>query len=351
MIRPDVERVLLAAAIIASPRRDRRLPANARRNSRRGGRTSSSSCSTISALGHARLRRTSLRQDAADRPHRQRGREFHERLLHDVAVLAEPRVAPERRLRPQARRDQQLHRVPGTADQLSRASCISAATRPRMSASTTWARGTTSRGRASTTSSRTKGQGKYFGTEFNMNGERREVRQRLLHHRRHRHRARLAAARSRRQAVDDDPRPQGAAQLLHAGAEVRERLRRRQRRRIRSRRFALDDKPEWIKERLRHMARHLRPALRMAQEVSRRSARSRARTSRTWCMPTGGRSSASTTASAASARGSRRAVSSTTPSSSSSATTGCSKASTAWSTSGRCTSRASGFRWRCGIRA
>ena len=71
------------------------------------------------ALGHARLRRTSARQDAADRPHRQRRREFQERLLHDVAVLAQSRVAIERRLRAQARGHEQLHRVPGGDEQLS----------------------------------------------------------------------------------------------------------------------------------------------------------------------------------------------------------------------------------------
>ena len=73
-----------------------------------------------------------------------------------------------------------------------------------------------------------KGQGKYFDTEFNVDGERRKVSAGLLHARRHRHGARLAAARSRRQAVPADARPQGAAQLLHAGAEVRARLRRRE---------------------------------------------------------------------------------------------------------------------------
>ena len=73
-----------------------------------------------------------------------------------------------------------------------------------------------------------KGQGKYFDTEFNFNGERREVRKGYYTtvvtdialdwlQRDH-----------GRQAVDDDPRPQGGAQLLHAGAEVRERVRRRE---------------------------------------------------------------------------------------------------------------------------
>ena len=111
--------------------------------------------------------------------------------------------------------------------------------------------------------------------------------------------------------------------------------------------FALDDKPGVDQGPPAHVARHLRPALRMAQDSFPTTGRRRSRTSRTWCTPTGARSSASTTASGVCAPGSRRAVNSTTPSSSSSATTGCSKASTAWSTSGRCTSRASGFRWRC----
>ena len=103
--------------------------------------------------------------------------------------------------------------------------------------------------------------------------QRREARgqARLLHDRGHRHRARLAAARSPAEAVDDDPRPQGDAQLLHAGKDVRARVRQRagQLPRIRvlaGRQAGLGEGSPL------HVARHLRPALRMAQEISRRSA-------------------------------------------------------------------------------
>ena len=117
MIR-NQERVLLAGGHHRRGRRHRRLPSIA-------GRTAAAPAqhpvraARRSPGGHARLRRAPLRQDAADRSHRERRRELQERLLHDVAVLAEPGVAPERRLRAQARRDQQLHRVPGRDEQLS----------------------------------------------------------------------------------------------------------------------------------------------------------------------------------------------------------------------------------------
>ena len=68
-----------------------------------------------------------------------------------------------------------------------------------------------------------KGQGKYFDTEFNVNGERREVRKGY-------YTTSSPTSPSTGSKRDHgtkpwtaDPRPQGAAQLLHARAEVRAR--------------------------------------------------------------------------------------------------------------------------------
>jgi hypothetical protein len=94
-----------------------------------------------------------------------------------------------------------------------------------------------------------KGQGKYFDTEFNFNGRRREVvkgyyttvvtdmAEEWLNRPRG------------EQALAADDRPQGAAQLLLPRAEVRKRLRSRADPYPETA-FMLDDKPAWIKERL-----------------------------------------------------------------------------------------------------
>jgi hypothetical protein len=53
-----------------------------------------------------------------------------------------------------------------------------------------------------------KGQGNYYDTEFNFNGEKRQV-VKGYHDGGDRHRAGLVEARPRQQAVDAHPRPQG----------------------------------------------------------------------------------------------------------------------------------------------
>ena len=175
------------------------------------------------ALGHARLCRTSARQDAADRPHRQRRREFQERLLHDVAMLAQPRVAIERRLRAQARRHEQLHRVPGGDEQLSEGA-PAGGLRHGVRRQVPHGRGERRAAPGIRVFRDPQGPGQVL--RHRVQPQRRAARgeERLLHHRRHRHRARLVAARSPGPAMDDDPRPQGAAQLLYAGGQVQTRL-------------------------------------------------------------------------------------------------------------------------------
>ena len=65
--------------------------------------------------------RPSVPQDAEHRSRRQRRRPLPQRVLHQLAVLAQPRQLPERPLRAQPSGDQQLHRVPGQHPQLSAA--------------------------------------------------------------------------------------------------------------------------------------------------------------------------------------------------------------------------------------
>ena len=55
------------------------------------------------ALGRARGDRASVHEDAAHRPAGSRGRAVHARLPHDAALLAEPRVHPDRAVREPAR--------------------------------------------------------------------------------------------------------------------------------------------------------------------------------------------------------------------------------------------------------
>ena len=74
-----------------------------------------------------------------------------------------------------------------------------------------------------------KGQGKYFDTEFNVDGQRARCVPGYYTHVVTDLADGLDSQRStRRQAVPADARPQGAAQLLFPGAEVRARLRRRE---------------------------------------------------------------------------------------------------------------------------
>ena len=213
-------------------------------------------------------------EDAAHRSHRQRRRELPQRLLHDVAVLAEPGLAAERRVRAPARRHRQLHRASGRARDVPESAAALPATPPPTSASGTWARTTTSRGPASTTSSRTRGRASTSTPSSTSTASA----------------ARSAPATTPRSSptsrstgcrTDHQRKPwmlilghKAAAQLLHAGAEVRARLRRCPRAvsgvGVPARRQAGVDQGSPL-----HLARHLRPAVRLAQEVPRRSARRR----------------------------------------------------------------------------
>ena len=171
------------------------------------------------------------------------GRLLPERLLHDVALLAEPGVDPQRPLRPQARRDQQLHRVPGRDDQLSQGAAAGRL-RHRLHRQVAHGRGERRAAAGLRLLRHAQGPGQVLRHRVQRRWRAARGHARLLHARRHRPRARLAAARSRRQAVPADARPQGAAQLLLAGAEVRARLRRRAGGVSRQSAFALDDKPD-----------------------------------------------------------------------------------------------------------
>ena len=178
------------------------------------------------AVGHAGLRRQGIREDAADRSDCRRGRQLQECVRHDVALFAEPRLAAHRRVRPPPRRDQQLHRAAGGARDVSEGA---AAVRVRHGLRRQVAHGREQRRAAARLRLLRHPQGAGQVLRHRVQLQRREARgqARLLHDGRHRHRARLAAARSPAEAVDADPRPQGDAQLLHAGTEVRARVRRR----------------------------------------------------------------------------------------------------------------------------
>ena len=223
-----------------------------------------------SALGRAGLRRQGTGEDAADRSDCRRGRQLQERVRHDVAVLSEPRLAAHRRLRPPARRDQQLHRAARGARHVSEgASAIRLCHGLRRQV----AHGREQRPAAARLRllRHSPGAGQVLRHRVQLQWRAARGQARVLHHRGHRHRARLAAARSPAEAVDDDPRPQGDAQLLHAGEEVRARVRQRADRLPRIR--VLAGRQAGLGEgSALHVARHLRPALRMAQEISRRSA-------------------------------------------------------------------------------
>ena len=195
-----------------------------------------------------------------------------------------------------------------------------------------------------------KGQGKYFDTEFNINGERREVVQGYYTH----VVTDMAEKWLRTAAAGDQPF------LLMLGHKAPH-----------SFYFpepkyehAFDDVPiEYpatafharrqagvVPEAARHLARHLRPAVRLAQEIPRP-------------LPRGGegfrgddagllghdslgrRQRRPAVRAAEGTRPARQHADSFSP-----PTTASSTASTAWSTSGRCTSRAFACRWSCAIR-
>ena len=127
------------------------------------------------------------------RPHRQRGRELQECLLHDVALLAEPCVAPERASTPTSTASRTTspsspHSSTNFPKTLHQAGYDTAYVgkwhmgegndepRPGFDYFVTH-----------------KGQGKYFDTEFNLNGQRREVARATTRPTITEHRARLAA--------------------------------------------------------------------------------------------------------------------------------------------------------------
>ena len=192
-----------------------------------------------------------------------------------------------------------------------------------------------------------KGQGKYFDTEFNVDGER-EGRAGLLHARRHRPgRSTGFEAAARRQAVPADARPQGAAQLLHPGAEVRARVRRRDDRSIPQSAFQLDDKPEWFKTRLDTWHGIYGPLFEFRKKFPDRQPGGGEGLRRDDARPTGARSCSVDDSVGRLYAALKEPGQLDNTSSSSRATTACSTASTAWSISGRCTSRASACRSSC----
>ena len=111
------------------------------------------------AMGLHGRRRTSLPEDAQHRSRCERRDPVLERVLHELAVLAEPGELPERPLRARTPGHQQLHRVPVEHHRAIRSACTTPATRRRISASGTWARGTTKSARDSTTGPAIKGRG------------------------------------------------------------------------------------------------------------------------------------------------------------------------------------------------
>ena len=221
-------------------------------------------------VGHAGLRRQGIREDPADRSDCRRGRQLQECVRHDLALFAEPRVAAHRRVCPPARRDQQLHRAAGGARDVSQGA---AAVRVHDGLRRQVAHGREQRRAAARLRLLRHPQGAGQVLRHRVQLQRRKARgqARLLHDRGHRHRARLAAARSPAEAMDDDPRPQGDAQLLHAGKDVRARVRHRAGQLPRIRVLA-GGQTGLGEGSPRHVARHLRPALRMAKEIPRRSA-------------------------------------------------------------------------------
>ena len=163
---------------------------------------------------------------------------------------------------------------PDDAAELSPQRCSRPATPPPTSASITWARRTTSKRPGFDYFVTHKGQGKYFDTEFNVDGERRRWCTGYYTH--------VVTD----LAVDWLKRDRGDKPWLlmlghkapHSfyfpGAEVRARVRRRASRVPgdgvpAGRQAGVDQRPA------RHVARDLRPAVRVAQEVSRRLARGR----------------------------------------------------------------------------
>ncbi len=102
------------------------------------------------------LRRASDAQDAQHRPHRQRRRAVCEHVLHHFALLAQPRVDPHRAVRAHATACATTSPNSRRRCRTCRCGCARPATRPPTSASGTWARTTTRRAPASTSSPPTR---------------------------------------------------------------------------------------------------------------------------------------------------------------------------------------------------
>jgi N-acetylglucosamine-6-sulfatase len=193
-----------------------------------------------------------------------------------------------------------------------------------------------------------KGQGQYFGTEFNLNGERREtpsgyyttvVTDIALDWLKRDHAGKpwmlILGHKAPHSFYTPEPK------YAHAFDDVRVPYP--------TSAFELQDKPTWIKERMYTWHGIYGPLF----DWRKKFPDDRPEGVRDFenMVPTGRPYSASMTTSAGFARGWNRQDNSRTPSSCSAATTACCRANTAWSTSGRCTSRAFAFRWPFGTRA
>ena len=115
-----------------------------------------------------------MAEDAEPGPPGRRGRAVHERLRHHVALLAEPRVAPERTIRPAAQGAEQLHRVPGRPAELPAAS-ESRRLRDGVHRQVAHGRGQRRPASGFRLLDEPSGQGNYFDNEFNIDGTRRRI--------------------------------------------------------------------------------------------------------------------------------------------------------------------------------
>ena len=158
------------------------------------------------------------------------------------------------------------------------------------SASGTWARTTTRRGPASTSSPPTRARANTSTPSGTSTAAGTKLHQGLLHDHRHRHGAGLAAsaitAASPGRLCIGHKAPHSFYTPEEKYAHVFDGVRVP----YPDTAFHLDDKPTWIKRTALHLARHLWPAVRLAEEIPRRPARRRSRISRTWSTAIGARS-------------------------------------------------------------
>ena len=148
---------------------------------------------------------------------RARRRPLPERLRHHGAVLAEPRVDPDRPLRPPAQGRRQQHPDPARHAVLPAVPAEGRLLRPASSASGTWATRATRRSRASTTGSASAARAPTCPSSERSERRRQARPAEGLHHRRaDRLRARLARRRPQGQAVLPVPLAQGGALRVHS---------------------------------------------------------------------------------------------------------------------------------------